>query len=222
MTTIRATGYRAAFGLALFAALALGIASSQAAPPPSDAQIFANYVKSPSHKTFLTRAFNETEPPVLKAKCAALSIVALDPPLVLQPAEFAQIGTEYIPSIGRWVQRATLNACGAHVIRRLFLVADPQTGDLHAFRMLPGEFPGNLQLEADAQRIVLSGMMRVAKCADSKKVIVLDTKLTSPAAAKGWAEAWTAQVCGRTVTADVVYVTDATGMNVTAKNIKVR
>jgi hypothetical protein len=214
-------GYHARFlkGLVLAAAFWTG---SVQATPLSDAQIFAAFVKSPKHTAFLSKAFNDTEAPPLKAQCATLTIATLDAPLVIQPAEFAQIGNEYIPSVGRWVQRATLNRCGAKVIRRLFLVADPQTGDLHAFGLLPGEFPGNLQLEGDARRIVLSGMMGVAHCSDAKKVFVLDTKLTSPAQAQGWSETWTTQACGRTVTADVIYTADATGMNVTARNLKLR
>jgi hypothetical protein len=221
--TIQATGYHAMFvrlkGLGLVAALALGLAPAQAALP-SDADIFANYIKSAHYQDFILKAFNDVEPPPLKAKCARLTVAALDPPLVVEPPTFAAIGNTYPISTGRWVARATLNRCGAKVIRRLFLAADPRDGSLHAIPLLPGEFPGNLQLEGDAQRIVLSGMMGVAKCMDSKKVFVLDTKLTSPAADKGWSEAWTALVCGRTMTADGIYTADASGMNVTAKNVK--
>ena len=189
----------------------------------TDAQIFATYVKSAHHTAFLTKAFNDTEPPPLKAACAAgLKIVALDPPQVVKPPEFAQIGQEYIPSVGRWVQRATLNRCGVKVIRRLFLVADPQTGDLHAFGLVPGEFAGNLQLESDARQIVVGGMAGVAHCTDMKKVFVVDTKLTSSPQPQGWSEMWTTLACGRTVTADVIYTADATGMNITARNLKVR
>jgi hypothetical protein len=216
-------GYHARFiflkGLVLAAALT---ATPAQAAPLTDEQIFAVYLKSPKHTAFLTKAFNDVEAAPLKAQCATLKIVALDTPQVIQPPEFAQIGNEYIPSVGRWVQPATLNRCGAKVIRRLFLVADPQTGDLHAFGLLPGEFPGNLQLEGDARRIVLSGMMGVAHCSDVKKTFVLDTKLTSPARAQGWSETWTAQACGRMVTADVIYTADPTGMNITARNVKLR
>jgi predicted outer membrane lipoprotein len=214
-------GYHARFlkGLVLAAAFA---AIPALAAPLTDAQIFAGYVKSPRHNAFLAKAFNDTEAPPLKARCARLKIAALDSPSVIQPPEFAQIGREYIPSVGRWVQRATLNRCGAKVVRRLLLVADPQTGDLHAFGLLPGEFPGNLQLENDASRIVLSGEMGTAHCSDTKKVFVLDTKLTSPARAQGWTETWTTQVCGKTATIDVIYTADATGMNVTARNLKWR
>ena len=208
--------------IALAAALAAATAAYAAYVPKTDAQIFADYVKSAKHRAFLLKAYNDTEPPPLKATCAKLEIASLDPPLVLQPAEFAQIGNEYIPSVGRWVQRATLVRCGAKTVRRLYLEADPRDGSLHALAMLPGEFPGNVQLENDATRIVLPAMMGIAKCGDFKKLFVLDTKLTSPARAQGWSEIWTAQACGRTVTADVSYTADATGMNITAKNLKLR
>jgi hypothetical protein len=216
-------GYHARFAFLKGLVLAAAFAALPAqAAPLTDAQIFAAYVKSARHTAFLTKAFNDTEVPPLKAKCAALTIAGLDPPLVIQPPEFAQIGNEYIPSVGRWVQRATLNRCGSKAIRRLFLVADPQTGDLHAFGLLPGEFAGNLQLEGDARRIVLGGIGGTAHCSDEKKVFVLDTKLTSPARAEGWTETWTAQACGRMVTADVRYTADATGMNITASNVNLR
>jgi hypothetical protein len=211
---------RPAGGIAAAAFVAAMGAAQAAYVPKSDAQIFADYVKSPHHQAFLLKSFNDLEPPPLKAKCAKLAIAALDPPLVLQPAEFAQIGNEYIPSVGRWVQRATLNRCGGKAIRRLYLQADPRDGSLHAQAMLPGEFPGNIQLENDATRIVLPGMMGVAKCSDFKTLFVLDTKLTSPPKPEGWSETWTAQACGRTVTADVIYAADPTGMNITAKNLK--
>jgi hypothetical protein len=204
---------------AVFAAVAMSLGAGLAAAK-SDAEIFADYVRSPQHKTFLLRSYNELEPPPLKATCSKLEIATLDPPLVLQPAEFAQIGNNYIPSTGRWVQRATLTRCGGKAVRRLFLEADPRDGSLHALPMLPGEFAGNIQLENDATHIVLPGMMGVAKCSDFKALFVLDTKLTSAPRPEGWSETWTVLACGRTVTADVSYLADATGMNISAKNLK--
>ncbi|HEY4941295.1 MAG TPA: hypothetical protein VII56_07690 [Rhizomicrobium sp.] len=220
--TIRASGYHAAFallkGLGLLAALA---AAAQAAyVPRTDAQLFADYVKAPAYTKYLSDAINGTEPPPLKAKCARLDIAALDPPLVLVKAEFAQIGNNYPISVGRWVARVTLNRCGTKVVRRMFIEADPQTGTIHSQALLPGEFAGNLQLEHDAPRIVLPPAMGAAKCNDWKSLWVLDTKLTRPSVAAGWSETWTMQACGRTVTADVIYTADSTGMNITAKNVK--
>jgi hypothetical protein len=218
----RAIGYHAALrvlkGLGFLAALA----GATEAAPKTDAQIFADYVKSAHHQAFLLKAFNDLEPAPLKAKCAKLEIAALDSPMVLQPPEFAQIGAEYIPSVGRWVQRATINRCGTKTVRRLYLQVDPRDGSLHALPMLPGEFPGNIQLENDATRIVLPAMMGIARCSDFKTLYVLDTRLTSPARPQGWSESWTAQACGRTVTADVIYSADATGMNITARNVRAR
>jgi hypothetical protein len=217
-----ATGYHAPFGqlrkLGLAMVAALGIVPAQAAAP-SDADIFRDYIKSAHYQGFILKSFNDVEPAPLKAQCPALT---LDPPLVTQPATFAQIGNTYPISTGRWVQRAMLNRCGAKAIRRLFLAADPRDGSVHAIGLMPGAFPGDLQLEGDAQRIVLSGMMQVARCNDPRKVIVLDTRLTRPAAAQGWSEVWTVQVCGRMATADVIYTADATGMNVAAKNVRVK
>jgi hypothetical protein len=219
-----ASGYHAPFALlkGLGLLVVLTMAAQAAYAPKTDAQIFADYLKSPAYKTFLSQSFNDGEPVPLKASCGRLDIVAVDPPLVLQAPEFAQIGNTYPFSVGRWVARATLNRCGTKVIRRLFIAADPTQGTLHATEMLPGEFPGNIQLENDATRIVLPGMMAVANCRDFHKLFVLDTRLTSPAKPQGWSETWTVQACGRPVTADVIYTADATGMNITARNVKVR
>ena len=218
----RASGYHAGFTFlkGLVAAAVLAVGAQAAYVPKTDAQIFAGFVKSPRHQAFLLGSFNKFEPPPLKAKCAKLDAPAYDPPLVLAPATFAQIGNEFIPSTGRWVQRATLNACGTKVMRRLYLEADPRDGSLHALPMLPGQFAGNVNLENDSTRIVLPGMMGLAQCKDFKKLYVLDTKLTAKPSPRGWSETWTAQACGRIVTADVDYTADATGMNISAKNFK--
>ena len=220
--TFRASGYHAGFtflkGLGLAAAL---VVSAQAAyVPKTDAQIFADYLKSAPYKKYLLDAFNGTEPPPLTAKCAKMELVGTDQPMIQTAPTFAQIGNTYPISTGAWVQRATLNQCGHKVSRRLFIMADPRDGTLHSKALLPGDFPGNAALENDAPRIVLPGVMGVAKCKDWKTLWVLETKLTTPAKAQGWSEMWTMSACGHIVTADVIYTADATGMNITAKNIK--
>ncbi len=220
----RASGYHAAFVfLKGLGAAALLAASAQGAfVPKTDAELFAAYLKAPSYAKYLSDAFNGTEPPPLTAKCAKMVLVSSEPPLVVAAPTFAQIGNTYPISTGAWVQRSTLDKCGAKVGRRLFLQADPRSGTLHAQALLPGDFPGNAQLEHDAPRIVLPPAMAMAKGSDWSKLWVLDTKLTTPARPQGWTEAWTISACGRTVTADVVYAADATGMNITAKNLRIR
>ena len=221
--TFRASGYHAGFtflkGLLLAATFVVG--AEGAYVPKTDAQIFADYLKSAPYKKYLTDTFNAAEPPPLTAKCPKMQLVATDAPMVQAPPTFAQIGNTYPISTGAWVQRATLSQCGHTVSRRLFILADPRDGTLHSRALLPGDFPGNAALENDAPRIVLPGVMGLAKCSDWKKLWVLDTKLTTPARPQGWTEAWTISACGHTVTVDVVYVADATGMGITAKNIKV-
>lgn len=217
------SGYHAAFallkGLGLLAVLT--VAARAAYVPKTDAQLFADYVKASTYKKYLSDAINGTEPPPLKATCAKLDIAAIDPPLVLVAPEFAQIGNTYPISTGRWVARVTANRCGAKAVRRMLIEADPQTGTIHSRALIPGEFAGNLNLENDAARIVLPAAMGMAKCKDWKSLWVLDTRLTSPPKPQGWTEAWTMQACGRGVTADVSYAADATGMNITARNVKV-
>ena len=220
--TFRASGYHAGFtflkGLALMAVLT--VAAEAAYVPKTDAQIFADYLKSAPYKKYLLDAFNGTEPPPMTKTCKTLQLVSTEAPMVQTAPTFAAIGNTYPISTGAWVQRATLNQCGRKVSRRLFIAADPRDGTLHSQALLPGDFPGNASLEHDAPRIVLPGVMALAKCSDWKNLWVLDTKLTTPAKPQGWTEMWTMSACGRTVTADVVYAADATGMGITAKNIK--
>src|SRR6185312_3973240 len=110
----------------------------------------------------------------LAAKCAKMELVSTDAPMVQTAPTFALIGNTYPISTGAWVQRATLNQCGRKVSRRLFLMADPRDGTLHSRALLPGDFPGNAALENDAPRIVLPGVMGMARCSDWKKLWVLD------------------------------------------------
>jgi hypothetical protein len=198
-------------------ALAL-VAPTMAAAQMTDAQRFPDFLRSAEYRTLATRYFNEEEPGPLHAKCPVLSVVAWGDPIVVVPAKFQKNGDRYSLTAGRWVQPATLNRCGAKVMRRTLLTQDG--GILHGGALLPGAFRGNLQLEDSAEHIVLPAAMGTAKCEDYKTLWVLDTKLTSPAKAQGWSETWTMQACGRAVTADVVYTADATGMNITAKNVK--
>ncbi|HXC57489.1 MAG TPA: hypothetical protein VNU97_19475 [Rhizomicrobium sp.] len=191
-----------------------------AAGDMSDAQRFPDFLRSEPYRTLVTRYFNEEEPGPLRAKCATLSVTSWGDPIVVVPATFTKNGGSYALAAGRWVQPATLNRCGAKALRRTLL--SEEGGILHGGALLPGEFPGNLQLETDATHIVLPAAMGIAKCNDWKSLWVLDTKLTKPAAPQGWSETWTMQACGRAMTADVVYTADATGMNITAKNVKVR
>ncbi|HEX4302329.1 MAG TPA: hypothetical protein VHZ78_06020 [Rhizomicrobium sp.] len=198
-------------------ALAL-LTPAMAGAEMTDAQRFPDFLRSAEYRTLVTRYFNEQEPRPLAAKCATLSVVTWGDPIVVMPATFKKNGSNYVLLAGRWVQPATLNRCGAKVMRRTLLTEGD--GILHGGSLLPGEFPGNLQLEDSAEHIVLPAAMGVAKCEDYKTLWVLDTKLTSPARAQGWTETWTMQACGRAMTADVVYTADATGMNITAKNVK--
>ncbi|HEX4302330.1 MAG TPA: hypothetical protein VHZ78_06025 [Rhizomicrobium sp.] len=209
---------RLLLGIGLLAGL-----SGAAAPPPAkqnNADIFAGFVQDDGYKAYLLQAYNGTEPAPLKAKCPALKIIGLAPPEVIKPPSFVKTGDAFRIAGGAWVARGLLNRCGTEVIRRLVVEGVPQTGGLHAITLIPGQFPGNLPLEKTATHIVLPPSMAAARCADFKKLYVLDTRLTSPANPKGWTETWTMQACGRMVTADVTYVADRTGMKVTAKNVK--
>ena len=189
---------------------------------PDQKAMFAAYVQSPGYKAFLEQIFNLGEPATLKAECPTLKVVESHRHVMLQQPTFVRVGANYNIDTGVWVGTALLDRCGAKAIRRALLKAVPGTNNLNATLLLPGDFPGNLKLEADAKLIVFPGLSAHAKCKDASKVRVLDIKALTPAAPAGWSETWLAEVCGVKVEAEVIYSATATGMNITARNWKLR
>jgi hypothetical protein len=189
---------------------------------PDQKTIFASYMHSPGYKAFLERIFNLGEPATLKAECPTLKIVESHRYVMLEQPTFVRAGTNYNIDTGTWVGTALLDRCGTKVTRRALLKAVPGTNNLDARLLLPGDFPGNLKLEADAKLVVFPGLMGHAKCQDLKKFQILDIKALTPTAPAGWSETWIAEACGTKVEAEVTYSATATGMNIMARNWKTR
>ena len=189
---------------------------------PDQKAMFGSYLQSPGYKAFLERLFTLGEPATLKAECPTLKIVELHRHVMLQQPTFVRAGANYNIDTGAWVGAALLDRCGAKVTRRALLKAVPGTNNLDATLLLPGDFPGNLKLETDAKFIVIPGLAAHAKCGDVNKVRVLDIKALTPAAPAGWSETWLAEACGVKVEAEVIYSATATGMNIVARNWKLR
>jgi hypothetical protein len=150
-----------------------------------------------------------------------MKLVTSDKYLVLDPPSFTQVGGSYGITTGAWIAVAELDRCGKRVTRRALLKAAGSNG-LDATLLLPGDFRGNLRLEADAVHTVVPTLMTAAKCQDAAKFWVLDIKSAGPATPQGWSETWTAEACGMSVTAKVAYSKSSTGMNVVASDVKAR
>ncbi len=148
----------------------------------------------------LAKAYGDAEPATLKAKCPALTIASFDKPEIVEPVQFVKDARGWRAGAGAWVQRATLDACGTKVLRRI-LVETKSDNTLRTRALLPGEYAGGYKLEETARAYVVDSMMNVIACKDWKTAAVLDIALVSKPTAGRWRETWTALVCGKTVTA---------------------
>jgi hypothetical protein len=189
---------------------------------PDPHALFAGYVASEQYRLFLETIFNRGEPQPPKDRCASMKVVAWDKYQVLEPPTFVRAGGSYKIETGAWVAGAELDRCGKRVLRRAILKAAPGNNGLDATLLLPGEFRGNLQLEAEADRTVTPKLMTAAKCKDATAFAVLDVKPSSAATPQGWSETWTAQACGKIVTAKITYKKTSSGVDVAVSDAKAR
>ncbi|MGQ0684776.1 hypothetical protein [Bradyrhizobium sp.] len=197
-------------------------AQAQQAEPDQKA-LFTAYLNSPVYKGYLEKIFNLGEPAILKAECPTLKVVTYNRYTILEQPKFVRAGTNFNIDAGVWVASTVLDRCGSQVTRRALLKALPNTNQLQPSFLLPGDFRGNLKLEADAIRIVTPGLMAFAKCEDRRKFQVLNVAATTPTAASttGWSETWTAVACDKKIDAQVTYTAIDNGMNISAGNWKV-
>ena len=200
----------------------LSVSHAHAQQAPDQKAMFGSYVNSDVYKAFLERVFNLGEPAAMKAGCPALKVIESSRTIILEQPTFVRAGANYNIDTGVWVGTELMDRCGAKVMRRALLKAIPGANNLQPTLLLPGDFPGNLKLEADAKRIVIPGLMGLAKCSDMSKFQMHDIRALTPAAAAGWSETWLAEACGAKVEAEVTYAATGDGMNVTARNWKLR
>jgi hypothetical protein len=188
---------------------------------PDQSALFGAYVNSPVYKNALEKIFNSGEPPVLKAGCQTLKAVTINRFTVLEQPKFVRAGANYNIDAGVWVASPVFDRCGSQVTRRALLKAVPGANQLNPTFLLPGDFRGNLKLEADAIRIVTPGLMAFAKCHDRSKFQMLNITSLTPAVPSGWSETWSAVACDAKVDAEVTYTATGDGMNIRAGNWKV-
>ncbi len=206
--------------LALVLAAAPQAAGGDNAVAPDSAHTITGYVSSPGYRNYIATVVNLLEVPPLKAECPSLVVTESDEVVVIKAPTFVKAGAVWNIDGGTWIAKVHVDRCGKPAIRRFLLEAIPGADQVKPIRLFPGEFAGNLQLEADASRILLPGVMGVAKCNDWKTLYILDTKLTNPVSSAGWSERWLAQACDRRVSFDVDYARAMGGVNITGMNFK--
>jgi hypothetical protein len=187
---------------------------------PSQANIYAVFLGSPTYRDYLEAAINKSEPEVLRAGCPSLKLVVSNGYLPLAEAKFIKAGKGYSIDSGAWIAIAKLDRCGSEVIRRVLVKAVPGQNRLDSTPLLPGDFHGNLKLELDSRRIVFPALGAIAKCQDITKIFVIDIKSITNPSPQGWSETWTASACNKTVSAKVTYSGFPGGMNIFASDLK--
>ena len=91
---------------------------------------------------------------------------------------------------------------------RMFVSGLLQVGGLNGLSptaMLPGDFRGDVRLESEISRAMTAEMMTFSNCKDSTKFAIVDIKAQGVPAPANWTELWTAEACGKFVTAYVDY-----------------
>ena len=200
----------AAFTLMVLAIPAGAQAPAQA-PTPTPAQtqaqaneqLFLSFLGSAPYMQFIEAALASTEPTVLKAECAKMTVREQPRYAVVRPAAFSVTNGQGAIVDGVWVAWVPVDRCGVATVRRLLIVvAGPN--NLTPSRMLPGEFGGDLRLEADVQRTAVPVLMEIAECKDEKATFISDIKMlaVTPTA---WTEHWFANACGKQVALLVNY-----------------
>lgn len=202
----------AAILISTFATFTLSDAATPSAP-----DWFRSYMGSPGYEQYLETVFNKMEAPPLKAQCSTLKLIGDNYASIVVPPTYVQSnGLKYVES-GKWVAHVHFDACGKKVSRRALLEA--VGGIDHVVKpipLLPGDFRGDLRLEADAKRIVLPAIMGQAHCKDWSTLYVLDIVSSDPPGSDKWSEVWTAQACGVGVRTDVAYWHVTGGIDVSA------
>lgn len=197
--------YHAASRLLKGLALAALTAGAGWAAGVDQAAMFAGYVASPSYRSILEKAYNDTEPALLKGQCKVLKLTAFDPPENVVPVQFVNRGGSWQTADGIWAQRATLDRCGTPV-QRSVLVETGAKNTLRTSGLLPGAYGAGYKFEEKARETAVNTLLGLMGCQDWRNAVVLDTALkTKLKAGSGWTELWTIAMCGKTVKARVDY-----------------
>jgi hypothetical protein len=189
----------------ILAAMLVAAAFPAAAQVPSQAALVAAFIRSPQVLTVVTSTLGRDEPAPLRARCGVPAIQSVSGVVIQQSPIFVREGAGMTFQSGALVVRLATLRCAEPAVRRVLLVRAPGSAQIITHALAPGDFSGNLKLEADTLRIVEPGVAAAAHCAVSTGILPLDTKAIVPMTAQGGAERWTFWACGKAYTADVSY-----------------
>lgn len=200
------------FSAPLAAALTLVFAASQpAGAQATNEQLFISFLSSPGYLAFIEQSLAGTDPAPLKAECPRMTVTGQPKYAVVRPAAFTVTNGQGAITDGVWVALVPVDRCGTLTVRRL-LIAVTGPNNLSPSRLLPGEFRGDLRLEADVQRTVLPLFVELAQCPDEKAVFISDVKAISETP-QAWSEHWSANACGKQVAILVHYARSGNAIN---------
>jgi hypothetical protein len=199
----------------LFAARAVGQTA-----PLDQKEAFVHFLLSPSAQKFIERSIADAENQALKTQCSTLKVLEANKFDIIDQPVFEQRETGLRLKSGSWVSVAKVDRCGVTTTRRLYIKYLPDQNRFEVSPLLPGDFRGNLKLEADARRIVVPGLMAAGHCADRAEFYLLDVKALGAAMPQGWSETWSARACGKSVSATVSYNAIPGGMDIAAEDLK--
>lgn len=191
-----------------------GTASAQTTAPTNE-QLFQSFLASPVYANFIEQGLAGTEPAPFKAECERMTVVDQPRFAVVRPAAFSVTNGQGAITDGVWIAFLPVDRCGTRTVRRLLVVVSGPN-NLTPSRLLPGEFRGDLRLEADVQRTAMPVFMDMADCKDEKNVFISDIKSIS-ATTEAWSEQWLANACGKPATLLVHYKRNGNAIDYTTE-----
>ena len=111
----------------------------------------------------------------------------------------AFVETRQVPTAGEWAERVQVRRCGRTVWHNLYLRASKRRG-LHAVNGFPGRSLTALTLQLRAGRAFLETARRADPGCKRFDVVAMRVTERPSSRTAPWSEAWTAWVCGKTVT----------------------
>jgi hypothetical protein len=167
--------------------------------------IIGGFLVSDGFRAFAEDTINRLEPPLLQNECPHMTILG-NTNQYISVKDVSLIGQSpnLLVANGAWVSVIDFDRCGTKVRRRTFMKAD-EKGHIASARLLPGGFRGDLKLERDATIIVEPALLIAAACSDNKQKIMRDIVVKEIKPNGAWIELWTASVCGKDVSVEVLY-----------------
>lgn len=187
---------------ALWQGLAAAPALAQAPVDPAKLPIaFLNWLETPAYFEFLTRKAIELEPAPLALRCTNFTVLRRQgwAPVEL-PVWSPDKGQ---PVSGSWIERLVVDRCGETTLRRLLVSGSRTQDEPFLSALAPGGTLANLRLERATLPLLTERARREFSCSDSRKLIVIETKVTQLPDQGSWSERWTAIACDQPLIQDI-------------------